>query len=239
MLTKVVNFFGHAAVAAWMIDGDPRLDAVVLGAMLPDFATMVRGRFGELCDEAVARGVALHHATDSVFHQLPAVVAQMRELDARLARGSCARGPRRAVAHVGLELLLDGVLVADPASREAYVRGVACAAANELAWRDADERARFLQLVSRLCAYGPPDDLREPRNIVPRLARMLAHRPLLAPSADDLRAIERALVDHAPRVAIAADTITRALRATLAGRAATRDAAGGENRGESSHGSGR
>ena len=58
---------------------------------------------------------------------------------------------------------------------------------------------------------GVPDDLRRPDAIVQRLHRMLAHRPLLAPDGDDLAAIRRALVDHQPRVAVAADTIMRAL----------------------------
>jgi hypothetical protein len=46
---------------------------------------------------------------------------------------------------------------------------------------------------------------------------MLAHRPLLAPSAEDLRVIERALVEHRPRVEVATDTVLRALRAALPG----------------------
>src|SRR5690606_22101883 len=109
-------YFGHAAVASWAPapGPDPGAQASggrVLGAMLPDFATMSRARLAEASDVEVAGGIALHHETDRVFHHLPAVLALMRELDERLERAGCARGPRRAVAHIGVELLLDGVLV--------------------------------------------------------------------------------------------------------------------------------
>ena len=105
-----MNFFGHAAVATWQAAAPGR----TLGAMLPDFATMSGARLSTTTpspDAEVASGIDLHHKTDGVFHQLPVVLGLMRELDERLAHGGCARGPRRAVAHIGVELLLDGVLV--------------------------------------------------------------------------------------------------------------------------------
>src|SRR5258708_1440822 len=112
MLHEHVNFFGHAAVSSWLDDAG---DGVALGSMLPDFAGMIRARLDDPAPPAteLARGVELHHATDAAFHRMPATLALMRELDDRLLGGGCARGPRRAVAHVGVELLLDGVLVDD------------------------------------------------------------------------------------------------------------------------------
>jgi hypothetical protein len=210
MLTRIVNFFGHAAVASWSNAGA----AGALGAMLPDFATMCRARLVPPEHAGVAAGVDLHHATDAAFHSLPPVLALMRELDERLERGGCARGPRRAASHIGTELLLDGVLVAEPAYRASYLAGLAHDAAC-VRWRDPDAPPRFEALLARLRAHGVPDDLREPAAIAERLRRMLAHRPLLAPNGDDLRAIARALVEHRPRVEVAADTVLRALRATL------------------------
>src|SRR4051794_21846302 len=97
MLVQSVNFFGHAAVASWSSSSP----GVGLGAMLPDFATMIRTRLAERGEAStsaeVAAGIALHHATDAAFHVLPAVTALMRELDDRLLHHGCARGPRRAV----------------------------------------------------------------------------------------------------------------------------------------------
>ena len=206
-----MNYFGHAAVASWRPDAS---GATALGAMLPDFATMCRGRLAEPADATVAEGVALHHATDAAFHRLPPVLALMRELDARLERSGCARGPRRAVAHIGTELLLDGVLVAEPVYRASYAAGLAHDVSG-VRWREPDDSDRFAVLIARLRRYGIPDDLHDPVMIAQRLQRMLAHRPLLAPSPDDLRAIRAALDAHAPRVSVAAETVMRALRAAL------------------------
>jgi hypothetical protein len=211
MLNHGVNFFGHAAVASW----SSAEAGTALGAMLPDFETMAGARVASTDDAAIAAGIALHHATDAAFHRLPAVTALMRELDDRLASLGCARGPRRAVSHIGVELLLDGVLVTEPAYRDAYSRALAHEPA--LTWRDPSGAPRFAHLLSRLRAHGVPDDLRRPDAILQRLSRILAPRPLLAPSADDLRAIRTALAAHAPRVEVAADTVLRGTRAALDG----------------------
>jgi hypothetical protein len=209
-LVEGVNFFGHAAVASWT----SQVPGVVLGAMLPDFATMCGGRVEAVEDGDVSRGVAIHHATDAAFHALPVVTALMRELDARLDERRCARGPRRAVAHIGVELLLDGELTGEPAYRAAYSAGLTHDPV--LRWRGADEASRFAILLERLRARGIPDDLKQPEAITARLHRILAHRPLLAPSPDDLRAIREALRVFQPRVEVAADTVVRAMRAALA-----------------------
>jgi hypothetical protein len=174
---------------------------------------MCGGRIASADDDDVTRGIALHHATDGVFHPLPAVTSLMRALDERLDRGGCARGPRRAVAHIGVELLLDGVLVGEPAYRAAYLSGVAHDPA--LHWRDPETAPRFAIVLERLRAHGVPDDLRRPDAITTRVHRILAHRPLLAPSPGDLRAIRAALIELQPRVEVAAQAIVRAMRAAL------------------------
>ena len=137
----------------------------------------------------------------------------MRDLDELLDERRCARGPRRAVAHIGVEFLLDGTLTGDPAYRAAYLRGLAHDAA--LDWRDPADAPRFAILLDRLRARGVPDDLRLPEAITARVHRVLAHRPLLAPSPDDLRAIQSALVAFQPRVEVAGETVMRAMCAAL------------------------
>jgi hypothetical protein len=208
-----VNFFGHAAVATWSAPASGAAPAVVLGAMLPDFATMCGGRIAAADEESVTAGIALHHATDSVFHKLPVVTGLMRELDEHLAHGRCARGPRRAVAHIGVELLLDGVLVDEPAYRAAYLSGLGHEPA--LQWREPDHAPRFAILLDRLRSHGVPEDLRLPEAIATRVHRILAHRPLLAPSSDDLRAIRHALLAFKPRIDVAADAVVRGMRAAI------------------------
>jgi len=197
MLRQDVNFFGHAAVASWSSPAS----GVALGAMLPDFATMAGIRLAGTADADVTAGIALHHATDAAFHTLPLVVELMRELDTLLERAGCARGPRRAVSHIGIELLLDGVLVDDPTYRDAYTRGLHHDDPT-LAFRaDPDDSpTRFVRLLARLRSYGVPDDLKSPLAITHRLSRMLAHRPLLAPSPADLDTMTPALAAMKERV---------------------------------------
>jgi len=187
---------------------------LVLGAMLPDFASMSGGHIAGADDPTVAEGIDLHHRTDAVFHQLPVVTGLMRELDDHLVHGQCARGPRRAVAHIGVELLLDGVLLDDSTYRAAYLAGLGHDAA--VRWREPDTAPRFAALLERLRGRGIPDDLQRPDAIATRLARILANRPLLAASPDDLRAIHTALVAFKPRLEVAAETVMRAMRAAFA-----------------------
>jgi hypothetical protein len=92
-----------------------------------------------------------------------------------------------------------------------YAAGLAHDAAG-VRWRDDEGDARFATLLERLRAYGAPEDLQRPHAITQRLQRMLMHRPLLAPSASDLVAIDRVLADFQQRIEVAADGVLRALR---------------------------
>ena len=206
-----MNYFGHAAVASWSA---ATVAGKTLGAMLPDFASMCRVRLDDPADTAVAEGVALHHATDAAFHDLAPVTALMSELDGRLERLGCAKGPRRAVAHIGIELMLDGVLVDDETYRATYLDGLAHDGAG-VRWRAPEGPAHFAILLDRLRGHGVPEDLRRTDAITMRLQRILGHRPLLAPSPADLQAIATALAAQRPRVEVATDTVLRALRAAL------------------------
>jgi len=210
MLIQPVNFFGHAAVASWRSSSA----GTGLGAMLPDFATMAGLRLPASADPDVQAGIALHHATDAAFHTLPPVLALMRDLDARLEHLGCARGPRRAASHIGIELLLDGILVDDATYRDAYTRALAHDDPTLTFANTTSDRIHFL--LSRLRAHGVPYDLQNPDLITQRLSRMLAHRPLLAPSRDDLAAIARGLreTEMAPEMAPAIN-ILNLLRASL------------------------
>ncbi|MFT3693271.1 MAG: hypothetical protein QM831_09020 [Kofleriaceae bacterium] len=201
-----MNYFGHAAVASW---ADPS-PGTSLGAMLPDFATMSGARLGEQTDPEIAAGVALHHRTDSVFHQAAPVLALMRELDEKLEALGCARGPRRAVAHIGTELLLDATLLDVACYRESFLSAFTIDR-TRVVWREGAEN--FDQLWARMTTYGVPDDLREIDSISYRLQRMLSGRPLLAPNADDVRAIAKGLSEHRARVEVASETVLRVVRA--------------------------
>jgi hypothetical protein len=113
-----------------------------------------------------------------------------------------------------MELLLDATLLATAAYRDSFVSAFRVDP-TLVAWREPDGPSRFARLHERMTTYGVPDDLADIDSITTRLHRMLAHRPLLAPSPADLRAITAALHAHRPRIEIAAPTVLRAVRAAL------------------------
>ena len=70
-----MNFFGHALLAQRHKEASGELDALgavrpefVLGAMLPDFASMLRTRPPEATLDSVRAGLTFHHRTDDAFH---------------------------------------------------------------------------------------------------------------------------------------------------------------------------
>ena len=207
-----MNFFGHAAVASWHGDAP----ALALGAMLPDFATMCRARLDTQVDPALAAGVALHHATAAVFHVAPVVVGLFRDAEARLTARGVRRGPTRACAHVGVELLLDGALLPDAGYRRAFTAAMAHDGA--VAWSDDDGAARFATLRARLRDHDPPRDLTSGAGVAARLVRILAGRPLLAIAGDEHAAVAAVMDELVTRVTAATPTVLTQVRAALAAR---------------------
>ena len=176
-----MNFFGHAVVASWQAVDSPGL---VLGAMLPDFATMSQTRLVEVSHPELRAGVELHHLTDRVFHGTPRFVALRREATQILLERGLGRGPSQAVGHVGVELLLDGCLVEQRKAREAYAAALRSGSDHELGrrirWLDAEGRARWRTLRARLERHGPPDDYRDPAVVASRVERILRARRRLS-----------------------------------------------------------
>jgi hypothetical protein len=216
-----MNFFGHAAVAAWLCGPDD--GGAALGAMLPDFAGMVGARAPSARDARITAGIELHHRTDAAFHRLPGFVTLQRELDHRLGDAGCRRGPARATAHIGVELLLDGALSGDGDARVAYLAALEVDA--ELTWREDDDAERYAGLLARLRDHGVPDDLRRPEVAAARVLRAISFRPLLRADDRDAAIIRRELAAVAPRVAAMAPRIADDLRAALRAGSATSGAA--------------
>lgn len=192
-----MNFFGHALVASRR-DADPRW---VLGAMMPDFASMCRARLQGSDDPTVAAGIAFHHRTDDAFHGAPTFLALYTDGIEALERGGVSRGPARAVAHVGTELLLDGLLLDDAPAQAAYLDAIALPStqAPRLRFRG-DGGVRFEDLHGRLRDHGLPEDYRSPTRVAHRLERILAARPRLALSAEEVPRIVPWLVDTRSRL---------------------------------------
>lgn len=146
--------------------------------MLPDFASMSGARLTGIDDPEIEAGVAFHHRTDEVFHASPTFVALCQQGTEELESRGVGRGTSRASAHVGVELLLDGHLLADEEAREDYLRAIALP--GELGLRFRRGEARFLELRERLATYGLPTDYRSPERVATRLRQILARRPRLA-----------------------------------------------------------
>ncbi|HEY1533286.1 MAG TPA: hypothetical protein VGF76_04695 [Polyangiaceae bacterium] len=179
-----MNFFGHALVAerSEATRGPVRAE-FVLGSMLPDFASMLRVRPPQATLAAVQAGLHFHHLTDDAFHGSHSFLEFSGQASSFLRSHGLARGSARAVAHVGVELLLDAALVTDRAN-EAYLSAIECAltarVANHIAWQAPDGSARFAHLCHNLASRGGVRGDPSPELIAERLRNILASRPRLA-----------------------------------------------------------
>jgi len=202
-----MNVLGHASVAlAWGGD-DP---AFVLGAVLPDLAPMVNVRVDRSrLDGRIGDGVRCHIEVDAMFHGHPAFRAGSAALRRDLAEQGLDRGPARALGHAGWELLLDGTLVGSRAEA-AYWRAldVGEQALDAIAEPGRGRWLGFLayrQRRPRLRYDNPPW-------VAERLHDLLARRPRLRFSREELPAVAEVLDVHAGQVAAVAPEVLAALR---------------------------
>jgi hypothetical protein len=200
-----VNFFGHLVVAR-RVEDHP---AFLLGAMAPDLLAMCGARPGAATSPKVAAGQAHHLAVDARFHANPAFTGLAAWAARALAGAGLPRGAARGAAHVGVELLLDGLLACDDGARAAYARSLAEAdgAQAPFLFGDGASRDRWRALVGRLRAGTIPDDYRDPDFVAARVAGALARRPRLALAANDVPALRAFLPGLARRVAETADAL--------------------------------
>ena len=211
-----MNFFGHAAVAGWTREATP---AFVIGAMLPDFATISGARSVRATHPEAIGGVALHHATDAVFHAAPDFVVLTRRVREQLERGGIRTGSARAAAHVGVELLLDGTLVTVHRACDLYLRALGDGGAY-LTCDGADDVPRLARFLDRLRGAGIPYAYADPRAVAGRVERALSPRPLLALPAGRADVLAAVLSDVAAdvreRAASLLDDVRRGLRPVMA-----------------------
>ena len=201
-----MNVLGHASVAlAW--GGDDA--AFVLGAVLPDLASMVHVRIDRsLLGGRVGDGMRCHVDADATFHDHPDFRAGAAALRRDLAGHGLDRGPVRAIGHAGWELLLDGTLVGSPAEaaywRALDVGDLALGAVAE------PDRGRWLGLLSYR-RRRPRLRYDDPRWVAERLHDLLARRPRLRFAREELPAVANVLGAHAAEVAAAGPGVLRAV----------------------------
>ncbi len=164
--------------------------------MLPDLVGMAGLRLPrDLPVGPLAAGIAHHHATDAVFHADPTFIGLTQATLDRLSALGVPRGPARAVAHVGVEMLLDGELL-----ENARVVGAYEAALDELGSARAlfvghAERERWSSFEQRLRAHGTPYDYRNTDAVLARLIRIFKGRMRLAIEPPSERIVRSALPD--------------------------------------------
>jgi len=215
-----MNFFGHAWVAS-RTHGDA---AFVLGAMLPDFASMARVRLAAPRHAGLQAGLELHHRTDSVFHRLPGFLRLNRWAVAELRARGLSRGMARGSAHVAIELLLDGTLVLDPGAARAYGHALEAAfdpaVDGAIGW-PADARPRWQTIRTRLRRSGAPLAYRDPAQVSARVAHALRERPALALDSRAERSVAQWVAHARPVVVSGASRLLAELELGLATRAAS------------------
>jgi len=208
-----MNFFGHAAIAG-RFRATPEF---VLGAMLPDFAGMLGLKTPPVTPDPLGEGVRFHHLTDHAFHELSWFRAFCAEATRFLDAQSVRRGTSRAVAHVGVELLLDAALAEDETARTRYLAALGAARRPELfaaTTYHPEECARLAELAEVLETRGisrNPDTAL----VVTRLERALAARPRLSIEPRDRPAIGSWVELFRDRVVASTPDLVRELTSTL------------------------
>jgi hypothetical protein len=214
----VVNYFGHAALALER-SSDARF---VLGAMLPDLATMLRVPCPSSLEPELREGIAFHHATDAVFHQATTFIELNQEALRFLRDAGVARGPARAIAHIGTEMLLDAALVRRAEYHDGYLEALRYAATTPLGmvWPNEPLAVDFTSLAAHLLERGAAAHSAEPERLVFRLGRALGGRARLEPCESELPHIASFGEKFAARVESAAEPLLGEVRRGLMERAA-------------------
>ncbi|HEV7761573.1 MAG TPA: hypothetical protein VGO78_21350 [Acidimicrobiales bacterium] len=211
-----MNFLGHTHVA--LASGDDPI--YVLGAVLPDLASMARVRIDRARSGggALHEGIRCHIETDAAFHAHPVFRRGAAAIRADLAPLDLPVGASRAIGHIGWELLLDGTLVGsstESAFQYALIEGERALPA--IVAGDQPQWSGFLDRWKGL----PDPRLRydEPVWVAERLYLMLQSRPRLAFAEDAVPAVSRVLELHAtPVAAVAAEMLDAMVTATTAPR---------------------
>ncbi|HXK20953.1 MAG TPA: hypothetical protein VNG33_24245 [Polyangiaceae bacterium] len=220
-----MNFFGHAALAASHFTGEageafvpsPReLATLCAGAMLPDFIGMLRLTRPTLDDPMLARGVAFHHRTDEVFHDLPSFHRLSRQAFAWLSERQLPRGPARAVAHIGIEMLLDEVLAGEQRARDAYRAALEIPHGPLLRFPAPADAERLASLQRALLGRSATEQTPAAELVAERIVRTLSGRPRLATDEAGQRLLGGWVAVTRPLVAAEAPEVLAGLREQLA-----------------------
>ncbi len=191
-----MNFGAHVLVAAEVVADAPT--GVLVGAAGPDLVRMAGLRSAGDGSPDVLAGIALHHRTDAVFHDLPWFREHNRATVLALRDRGVRRGPARGAAHVLVELLLDGALLADrPEAFDRFWAALGEPTDDAVGLVGADHGDRWREMLDQLTTRLEPERYADPAYAADRTAGTLARRPRLALEEDelaDLRHVAHVLV---------------------------------------------
>lgn len=173
-----MNLGAHIVVAQRRLDNDP---AYWLGSALPDIASMGGFRLlGSTQHDRVTAGIAFHHRTDEAFHHHAWFNSIQFPLREALLDAGFSRGPARAIAHVGPELLLDGWLLGAGADAIDAAFDVLGSLRDQLTPLVLPEhRDRWSTHLDRASDWRPGHDAHDHHAVARRLHRILERRARL------------------------------------------------------------
>jgi hypothetical protein len=208
-----VNLVGHIAVALDPDQAPPSTEFLV-GCMLPDLAAIARVRVSRP-DGALGEGVAFHHACDAVFHELDWFRDANRALRDALLDAGVDSGPARACSHAGVEMLLDGRLVADESvdtSARVALDAVTTDARELGALAPPEARDVWVERLQMIGGSLDPARYRDPAFVAERLHRMTSGRRRIELRAGQLPELTASLREFQPRIADAAPDVLAQVR---------------------------
>jgi hypothetical protein len=182
--------------------------------MLPDLASALHTAVPGSPHPDLAAGIRLHHETDRVFHATSTFQSLEHRARLGLSAAGLSKGPRRALAHIGVEFLIDDELGPSDARRAviacyaAALRFGADAACRPLLhWSNTLYADRFAHLCRRLADHADASPASSPRDadrrLAARLIACLAGRPRLELQSEEEAALEPWLAACRPDVAAA------------------------------------
>ena len=197
-----MNLVGHVAVALGPGAPPPPVEFLV-GCMLPDLAAIARVRVARP-EGTLGEGVAFHHACDAAFHESEWFRSRNGELRDALFAAGIDSGPARACSHAGVEMLLDGGLVAQAhvAEHAQTTLDAVDAGADDLATLAPDDtRAVWVERLHLIGSSLEPSRYTDPRFVAERLHRMTSGRRRIELRLEHVDTVTHVLEAIQPRLA--------------------------------------
>jgi len=212
-----VNFVAHMVVAQRVADQPST--PLLLGAAAPDLARMARVPVATTGSADHLAGVAVHHRTDAVFHELAWFRDHNRRLVGDLADRGIRRGPARGAGHVLIELLLDGALLTDPGHAATFAgpwQAMSAPDDDALAVVEAAHHDQWVDFLEQLTSRLEPAEYGDPTYAADRTANTLARRPRLAMTDAEAEVLRQVAAEIQPTISAESGSVLREVTESVA-----------------------